>query len=1581
MPLRLVSNEEWEQVQDNLQTSNLRPVTDEEFEIKFPKFPDPSSTKPLFTKEEESKIQSFVDAKIPSRKSFKSLGDEQAPSLNERKRLQEELKPFFLRNLTPQQKQAIQAGESLTPFEKDQLIAFRREQVRRLETPSEFRPTKLKLMEKIKIFLGLPPTGGFSPEEAWLQLTAIENNMTPAQVITEAGGSVPELEVRRFAGKFLRGATFGLTALTPGGEIPPPLTLTGGIVGEIGEMVGLVMPANLIGKALLKTPFMAKAAKAYRGTPFQKYFLNLPETTARIFPYVLYHNGVQAANEDDAVKAFTDVVKSPLEAIVWATAFEGIKLAARPIFKGDEVKVMEFNKQLMTKFWRGKVGDMTAQETRTIAGAMSQNPGLEQKLIDVVKGKIPAQEMTVFTGKMIDRAWFKNLKKILRLKPTEEFISKASKLKTAPSGLLDVPKGFDTIRTPSTALLGQSFRQLPVPPGPFFRIPSNLEELSSVVKKVTPLESLIVQPEIIQQGVLKPDIIGGRPALKGMPIELKGMGQAPEALQPTTLQPEVPTPIAEANPDVVTETLPEPQPVSIAGETPPAAEVPEVTPPLESQLPDKPLIAGRTWEQIQAMQQKKPVFGLGRKKPPPLTPQPVASQEPTIGDGLKVMGVDSILADTITFGGVRYELYNDARLKNKGGAVRVKDIDSGEVVTVQRYPSFDQAEKVFKDAEKSAAKAEAPIPLTEATPQVAGKEPWQMTREEYTGKKPSEFTEEMNHYQTRFQQHGWDVEQALAEGKPVPPEVLADYPDLKPKPQKGIAKGEKGFIRLPEQKPKLSDTLRPDATPEGKVALKKHKAQEKAFDDIRKPTIQKFLKGVQKHVFDVTGNVENALWKSGDLGKKVVMKKELGRGGTAAGNEKIDNMAREVTGGLSKEEVKILNRIAIGRRTQAIESYKPDHKSPISGANEQKYMDSLPEGLLEKLNPRVDIFFQRTKEHTIDLMLSEGIISEAEHAALDSKGDYLKREYVDRFDPERVHQVGTKKITVRDSGIKSLKEGSEQALQHDIFQLAANSISATYGRVFNNRANKLLHQLAVEQPENGIVSIAQEGAKLPPLHSKISVMVDNNPVEMVMPDEFAEEWVNYNPAIKGNVANFFRTISGTKLLKAMATGYNPGFAVRNMPRDATLVFFSTNEYSPNVPVFMKQLAEDLRETRSDAWNKTGLYVDVANEGMLMDFLTLQGQAKHPAGSKMARTAEIMGRLGNFSEIWTRLALTTRALKNGKSLTEATWIARTYLDFSQGGDYIKAADTISPYLNPKIQALRSMGRGFKENPAKFSWKMLQYMGIKYSLALLGSIYAADTWKNIDEYYKDNFLVIPTPFYKKDSKGRKRYYFVTIPTDQTLSSFGTIANMMADATLGKEVDPWRGVQAAGRLLTQLGPDLNSVPPALKAPMQYAANYDFWRNKDIWGGQEFTDPSKEFYESTHPFFKKVGAATGLSPIRMENAVNQFFPESNSFIRVIKSGSDWLMDGLNEKERDEFMDDITSKIPITRSFFRTTNPYVRSKELRRRYYDALKKGKPTKPITEWAKQKGAPLKQRQAAKRQARAELKEDRKLRRQK
>jgi len=63
--------------------------------------------------------------------------------------------------------------------------------------------------------------------------------------------------------------------------------------------------------------------------------------------------------------------------------------------------------------------------------------------------------------------------------------------------------------------------------------------------------------------------------------------------------------------------------------------------------------------------------------------------------------------------------------------------------------------------------------------------------------------------------------------------------------------------------------------------------------------------------------------------------------------------------------------------------------------------------------------------------------------------------------------------------------------------------------------------------------------------------------------------------IKAELANRIRFASGSAIVRPLATGYNPGFALVNFPRDIFHTFMAASEHSTFVPKFAGQMTKDL----------------------------------------------------------------------------------------------------------------------------------------------------------------------------------------------------------------------------------------------------------------------------------------------------------------------------------------------------------------------------------------------------------------------
>lgn len=743
---------------------------------------------------------------------------------------------------------------------------------------------------------------------------------------------------------------------------------------------------------------------------------------------------------------------------------------------------------------------------------------------------------------------------------------------------------------------------------------------------------------------------------------------------------------------------------------------------------------------------------------------------------------------------------------------------------------------------------------------------------------------------------------------------------------------------------------------------------EKESVEMRGSRFKGALREAKRQVADVSGNVKRRLLKKlGQRGKEAVIHHDLVRGASAKAEKWYGDATDKIYAGLTKDEALLLDRTIASRREVAIGEYKPDFKHFKKTKTEQhaEYVRAIPDWIHE----RADMYFNEMKK-ALDVLKDEGLIDEEGYQRL-IQHEYSPRQVLKYIDPERSYNFGGQKITVHDSGLRGLEEGSFSAIETDSRLLLGQVINRTTSRVFRNRANKALYELAKENPENGVVKLAkiiseekpltkeqllleeitgetQEAGtrlkyqKTPAGHEAVYAVIDGQPRKMLMPWKYAQEWVESDPASRRVLTEFLRWSSGSWLLKPMATGINPEFALTNFPRDIMHIWITTDDYSSFGPKFIGQMGADLATVAGDAFLRKGRWLDYLDEGGGMNFLTHQGQM----GRKLpfiGDLQEVLGYIGETSEIWTRLALRERALRNGKAPHEATWTARNYLDFSQGGSLIKAIDSGCPYLNAGVQATRGIFRAFGDRPWQTSWKFAQMATIATGIHLANKYINPGCYEAVPDRDKVGNLIVTTPLFWKDQQGNKRHLYFKIAIDQGQRIVKTLAENMADLALGEKVDGEQVAQALGDFLPVV--PTNIVPPSLDAILGYMANVDTWKMEPVWKGPE-VEPGKEKTLYTHPALAEIGEKTGLSPERLNHVLKQFFTYGNIYTSLVGGGLKTLFDSVPEEEREKTVGEFLTRLPFIRRLAKSTNPYephkktveeIRLKENTRRYEQNL--------------------------------------------
>lgn len=840
--------------------------------------------------------------------------------------------------------------------------------------------------------------------------------------------------------------------------------------------------------------------------------------------------------------------------------------------------------------------------------------------------------------------------------------------------------------------------------------------------------------------------------------------------------------------------------------------------------------------------------------------------------------------------------------------------------------------------------------------------------------------------------------QVVAEKAPpkVEPERIKLKVPKKPIPTlREVFAEEAGAVRIKARKP-IAEHFEKTATPEVKKLSKFFEKQDEAANARKKISPAKIVQSVNKAIVDVSGNAKrNLIKKFGREGERAVRHHDLIAGASARSAQELKEAQKVIFRDLDSEQYDVLSRYIQARRAKAITKYKGEEFKHAGGFSSKEYdeflktVDTLPDDLAADFKRRADEFFNTTGRKLKELR-DAGLITDDAFKAM-KEVEYAPRmvmKYLD--DSTQYPGAGAGLIDVRDNTIKRLGEGSTEMLENDANILLSEVIGRTDNRIFRNRANIALYETAKAFPDNELITVAKtkprfrvfdkyatesEGAirsdwdpdkmhkwikkqdnpddfivvredvtigKVPADKVEVSLWVDGKRKSLLLDKDLGNEWIMKRPELSEGLAKFAQMTSGAPVLRAMATGYNPAFILTNTPRDIAHAWLVTEEYSTILPKGIAQIFKDMGEVFGDAVKRKGRYIDYINEGGGMTFLTGQGQFRRGnPKSKLNRSLnavqDALGYLGETSEILTRLAIRERALKNGKSASEATWAARNYLDFSQGGSMTKALDNAVPYLNASVQGTRGLfraaARGTRKEKAfglvnkKFLAQVAQIGMLSSGLYYANRFGNPEAWEQISDHEKTNYFIITTPFSYTDDQGNKKYFYFRIAKDQGQRVFTSIFENLSAKAIGDDISEEQLTQAVTEFIP-LSPS-NMLPPTLEASLGYASNTDFWRDEDIWKARYSGDvePKEEYTNYTHPFFVKAGELTNLSPERMKYALSQVFTNGNIYTAMTGWTYKKMMGEMDETDKRVFQDKLL-KMPFIKRVAKSTNPYFKEEK-----------------------------------------------------
>lgn len=852
----------------------------------------------------------------------------------------------------------------------------------------------------------------------------------------------------------------------------------------------------------------------------------------------------------------------------------------------------------------------------------------------------------------------------------------------------------------------------------------------------------------------------------------------------------------------------------------------------------------------------------------------------------------------------------------------------------------------------------------------------------------------------------------------------------KRKPKKGPAqlpKREKN-IRLFE---KVEQRKLSDLNNVSQKALEAEKILDKQKEDVR----NKFNKSIYEKLSSAEAFLGEKIWDRIYYAKKllgktaealsVIGKINATKGYSASGKMQYESAEEKITKNLPYYLEESFNNFLQAKRISEIEEVKGEGEIKHTGGMTKEQADAFINDVENKFSKSDALAIKiaagrywNAMHDQLKQYYDKGIITKDLYKKLKTEGRYYSpRRFLQHIDPEkRITTPKGKKISVRESGIQSLKEGSEEAMVNNWRLLLSETIIRTQSRIFKNEAAKALGKFVENNPDNmfggeieqpagkemdlidveGIVDnlqgellklqgdlanattgaqtfnienkIDENAAKidrwgrriqaaksqgketvfieygkqpeLPRDTERIYFMEDGEVNAVLVPKKFADSWNQQEVTIERSYAEFLNFIFGGAFVRPFATGtFAPEFALTNIPRDMALQWIATQEYSKAAPVALIQNIDNFRRVFKDAWTSTGRYEDYVKQGGGMDFLNEQGAilrkdptaAITPTSSRNKKVIEALNFLQGFSERLTRLALREQALKNGKTPEEATQIAREYLDFSQGGSFVKAADNLIPYLNASVQGTRSVVRSAKEDPLGFAIKSGQLLMMGAALALAARTFRDDESEEISEREKVSRWNFPLGIDYKNKYGEENHIYFSIPKDQSSRIFATLGEVMMERWGTKTIDSktaWDRIRMAFDDMSPLD-IIGLLPPVPSALIGYGLNVNFWKEDKIWKGRKVS-PYKEVYEGRTPkayvdLAKKLNdIGIDLSPERMHQSLQQVLPKS-LLSSAMGGAYEQITSALSKEDRQE-LNRMTyehwSKLPFIRKYVRATYP-----------------------------------------------------------
>lgn len=266
-----------------------------------------------------------------------------------------------------------------------------------------------------------------------------------------------------------------------------------------------------------------------------------------------------------------------------------------------------------------------------------------------------------------------------------------------------------------------------------------------------------------------------------------------------------------------------------------------------------------------------------------------------------------------------------------------------------------------------------------------------------------------------------------------------------------------------------------------KEGLEAEQIYEKQDEDIRK-TFHRTVKDKWKDVENFLGwaitdssHLSNTLLGKGEDAKKVIGDYNATRGYSELAEVKYDDVADKITKIIPRRLERSFARFLQSKRIVEIENVKGEgvvaHTGGMTKQQAQAFIDDINNVFSKKdalaIKTAASLFWKAMRTELNELY-ENGMLTKDRYERLKKAGKYYSpRQFLQHVDPETVSTGPRgKSISVRDSGLQSLAEGSEKAMVNNWRLLLSDVIIRTQARVYKNKAATSLAEFVEKNPDN-----------------------------------------------------------------------------------------------------------------------------------------------------------------------------------------------------------------------------------------------------------------------------------------------------------------------------------------------------------------------------------------------------------------------------------------------------------------------------------------------------------------------------------